>query len=287
MKTSLVLAITFLSVLNPLRAIEYALYVKERGEGWSVNTDGGIAGTTGQARKTDAFSVSGFPFKAEFRIHVESQGWLPWAPCDGNFLSGNGQSLEGIEFRFPDGLPKNTKLLGRAHVEGKGWMKTIILEEGVILGTTGESKRLEAVQLCLGEGSQFTNTEKAQATIDALSVAEINLRGGHWTAEEAGKYVGRSPAGIEEACAIAIASNFLSTLALKDCYFGGPKVCAVAAAGKVLSITGVALSCTPDPAEFSGPKSQIRDTSDWSRDHRKAIERFKSEGGPYRAPAGL
>ena len=59
--------------------------------------------------ETDAFSISGLAYPAEFRIHVERNGWHNWTPgVEGSYDSGVRKRLEAIQFRFPQGMPAGT-----------------------------------------------------------------------------------------------------------------------------------------------------------------------------------
>ena len=126
-----------------MSTIRYGLYVKDGDEGWSDVSNGEVAGTTGQSRKTDAFRISGFSFPVEFRIHVERDGWHNWmAATETNYDSGVGKRLEAIEFRFPQGISPDTKILSRVHLQGIGWTPVITVSNETVLGTTGQSRRL-------------------------------------------------------------------------------------------------------------------------------------------------
>lgn len=169
--------------------IKYSLYVKDGGpEMWSWATDGGVAGTTGQSRKTDAFQISGFEFPVEFRIHVERDGWREWKPAAENIWdTGGGKRLEAIGFRFPEGIPSDTIILGRAHVQGIGWMPIVNFQDlkddpdHHFLGTTGQSLRLEAIQIVEGSGADADENllrEKIDKEWNAINVVVQPMGGG-------------------------------------------------------------------------------------------------------------
>ena len=146
-----VVLISFFSLLTCLGEVRYALYVKDGPEGWSEASDGGVAGTTGQSRKTDAFGISGFAFPTEFRIHVERDGWHKWiAAGAGAYDGGVGKRLEAIQFQFPQGIPADTKIMARVHLQDIGWTPIVPVQDQTVLGTTGESRRLEAIQVAVG-----------------------------------------------------------------------------------------------------------------------------------------
>lgn len=80
----------------------------------------------------------------KYRVHVENLGWLKPAR-DGQTAGtvGFGLRAEAIEFL---GIPKGWKLRVHAHMEGIGW-KTFDVEEGTVVGTIGEARRLEMLQV--------------------------------------------------------------------------------------------------------------------------------------------
>jgi len=157
--------------------VRYGLFVKEGDEGWSDASQGDVAGTTGKGWKTDAFRMSGFAFPAEYRIQVgdvtifERPEWLAWtAANENNWSTGGGRTLHAIEFRFPQGIPADTKILGGVHVQTNGWMPSVTIQNGTILGTTGQTLRLEAIQIAGGSGPEADEQYLRQALATGLDV---------------------------------------------------------------------------------------------------------------------
>jgi uncharacterized protein YjdB len=128
--------------------ISYGVFLKGSpwNDRWSDAEDGKVAGTTGQYQMTDAFVIHKAPIPIEYRIHVERRGWLPWVHV-GQVTTGGGSRMEAVEFRFPNGQPPNFKMMGRAHVKKRGWLPMQTIVNNTVLGTTGKSLRLEAIQL--------------------------------------------------------------------------------------------------------------------------------------------
>jgi hypothetical protein len=155
---------------NVLGGVGYALFAKEGiPQGWSQASDGGVAGTTGESRKTDAFSIRGLSFPVEYRICVEQSGWLPWTlAADNVYNSGFGKRLEAIQFRFPQGIPSDTKILARVHLQYIGWTPIVTVADGTILGTTGMSRQLEAIQIVEGSGPNADENHLRQLLADRL-----------------------------------------------------------------------------------------------------------------------
>lgn len=121
--------ISLLASILPLHALEYGLFIKGTVEDWSSGTDGKVAGAEGNGKIADAFRISGLPVALEWRGYSSMKGWLKWTPSDGSIASAGGRSLEAIQFRFPAGLAEGKRLYGRVHVDGVGWLKTMLIEE--------------------------------------------------------------------------------------------------------------------------------------------------------------
>jgi hypothetical protein len=124
-------------------AIDYGLYVKGHVDRWLDAKDGGVAGMFGQSEMADAFRLSNAPFGVRFRIHAAKVGWRPWTKKDGQSDSAKGKQLEAIEFQ----MPANAWLLARVYLDGTKWSPIVVVRNDSILGTVGESRRLEAIQI--------------------------------------------------------------------------------------------------------------------------------------------
>ena len=180
-----------------LAGLNYGLYVNDGPEGWSSASGGEIAGTVGQGRKTGAFRISGFGFPAEFRTHAEGDGWHHWLPAvEGAFDRGVGKRLEAIQFRFRSGIPNDVTILARVHLQTIGWTPVTIVKDGTTLGTTGESRRLEAIQIVAASGPEFTDERQVQQAVAALENTVAHLRSGEWTEEQATETLTKGPAAI-------------------------------------------------------------------------------------------
>lgn len=76
----------------------------------------------------------------KYRTHVQNDGWLDWV--NGGQVSGTtgrGLRLEAVQFDFP--FRANIK----AHIERKGWVNYYDIDKDTVIGTVGESRRLEAL----------------------------------------------------------------------------------------------------------------------------------------------
>ena len=141
-------------------SIEYRSHVQ--GVGWedSWARDGEVSGTVGESRRVEAIQMrlSGADGShVWYRVHSQACGWLGWA-CDGEpagtaglsrrveayevLVLGEGEQPEGYDPERPAYVSTTS---GEAHVQGVGWQR----QSADVLGTTGQSRRLEAVGLSL------------------------------------------------------------------------------------------------------------------------------------------
>ena len=105
----------------------------------------------------DPVNDSGFSYRA----HSQDFGWLD-AVRDGQTAGTTGKSkrLEAIKVTPPEGL----ELTVKAHIQGKGWVEYKGIKAGEssgegsspndpIIGTVGESLRLEAIEVCVDKNT--------------------------------------------------------------------------------------------------------------------------------------
>jgi len=142
--------------------VKYRAHVS--GTGWqSWKKSGEMAGTTGQGRALEAVQIQlqgsyAKKYDIYYRVHASNRGWLGWAK-NGAMAGSTGMAigLEAIQIRLvgknskfsTGGSPelKRPTLSYRAHCQDKGWMGKIL--DGGTAGTTGKSKRLEALRISL------------------------------------------------------------------------------------------------------------------------------------------
>lgn len=81
-------------------------------------------------------------YKIKYRAHVQSEGWQDWKH-DGETAGTTAKSLrmEAIQIDAP------FEVRAKAHIQEIGWKDYGIINKDTIIGTTGQSKRLEC--LCL------------------------------------------------------------------------------------------------------------------------------------------
>ena len=148
-------------------SIEYRTHVQDIGWQGYVK-DGATAGTSKQSKRLEAIQIRltgdiANYYHVYYRVHAQDYGWLDWA-CDDQVAGTYGLSkrLEAIEIKLVrDGDPapgstnkpyvfKNVSY--STHVQDIGWQAAQV--NGDIAGTTGKSKRLEAIKINL-ENQQY------------------------------------------------------------------------------------------------------------------------------------
>lgn len=141
------------------------------GIGWQdLKTNNDMAGTTGQSRQMEAIRIAltgqlGDNYNIWYRGYIEGKGWMGWTK--NGYPSGSvgaGLRLEAVESRIlpktsplsptagnsiynpkNKSLPLTYELAYAAHVGSIGWMDSVPANS--ISGTTGQSKRLEAIRV--------------------------------------------------------------------------------------------------------------------------------------------
>ena len=165
--------------------IEYEAHVQDIGWQRTVS-NGDLAGTTGRSKRLEAIRIRLTGEIAEYydiyyRVHIENQGWLGWAK-NGESAGSQAMSLrlEAIEIKLlpkndtsitiqnDSFLYKNAKITYQAHVQDIGYQN--VVTENNIAGTTGRSKRLEALKIDLN--TSINGNIEYQSYIDRLGWEE-------------------------------------------------------------------------------------------------------------------
>ena len=163
--------------------IEYKTHIEDIGWERYFKKNNEISGTSGQSKRLEAIKIKLTGEVAEhydvyYRVHAQEFGWLGWAK-NGELsgTSGYAYRLEGIEIKLVDkgtNFPEYgqaiafnskdgstyvepTKVKYTTHVEDIGWQNYVY--DGVMAGTSGQSKRLEAIKIKLEDQEYPGNIE--------------------------------------------------------------------------------------------------------------------------------
>lgn len=123
-------------------------------DAWQYTSKATIPGILGGVDCSDWWT-DWEPVHIKYRAHVQKDGWLP-AVQDGEIAGTTGQSkrLEAIKITPPEGMILKVE----AHIQKDGWKTYTGIKAGKssgtgssktdpIIGTVGESKRLEAIKI--------------------------------------------------------------------------------------------------------------------------------------------
>lgn len=136
------------STPKPQPTIEYRGHVQNIGWQTKLAKNGETAGTTGKGLRLEALEYNPKGFTLDAEAHIQNMGWVK-QKNNRIGTTGKGLRMEAIKF-IPKGLPAGKKLMGRVHIQdedGDGWTPWTVCDGVVTLGTAGEGKRIEAIQL--------------------------------------------------------------------------------------------------------------------------------------------
>lgn len=134
---------------SDMGSIVYSGHQQSYGDLCAVS-DGVVLGTTGQAKRMEAISISlsggTVSGSIQYRTHVQSYGWQNWK-SDGAVSGTVGQSkrLEAIEIKLSGDIENYCDVWYRVHVEKYGWLGWA--KNGQTAGTTGISYRIESIEI--------------------------------------------------------------------------------------------------------------------------------------------
>lgn len=150
--------------------LEAQAHVQDIGwQGWK--NSGSVAGTTGQGKRIEAiqFRLTGDLAKTYdvwYRANVQTIGWMGWTK-DGSSagttgVAGRMEAMQVILLKKGSAAPTSSdqgttltfvsapEIEYSAHVQNIGWQKKVSNDQ--VAGTTGQSKRIEAITMQLVEG---------------------------------------------------------------------------------------------------------------------------------------
>ena len=132
-----------------------------QGRGWQNWTSAGkVSGTTGKSLRAEAVQIKltgnyAKKYDVVYRVHVQNFGWLAWTKNGATAgTTGMAYRMEAIQIKLVK--KGKTKTTGKAyikpisvsysaHVQNIGWQNYV--SNGATAGTTGQSKRLEAIKI--------------------------------------------------------------------------------------------------------------------------------------------
>ncbi|NLT12517.1 MAG: hypothetical protein GXY06_08940 [Clostridiaceae bacterium] len=180
--------------------IEYRTHVQDIG--WmDWVSDNEVSGTSGHSKRLEAIQVrltgaAGTAYDVYYRVHVQDIGWMDWAKNgEASGTTGYGYRLEAIEiclvlkggtspgvssWPFVDAYAPSATVDYKAHVQNIGWQNYV--SNGALCGTSGQSKRLEAIQIKLeniaGDIEYRTHVQDI-GWMDWVSDNEVSGTSGH------------------------------------------------------------------------------------------------------------
>lgn len=152
---------------NSNLGITYRTHVQTYGwQNWVSN--GAVSGTSGQSKRLEAIQIKltgkdKDKYDVYYRVHAQTYGWLGWAK-NGQMAGTAGQSkrLEainivivekgknpGVTTTKPYFSPTSGIVNYRTHVQTYGWQRWV--NDKDLSGTSGEGKRLEGIEIKLGD----------------------------------------------------------------------------------------------------------------------------------------
>ncbi|OUZ16087.1 hypothetical protein A5868_001005 [Enterococcus sp. 12F9_DIV0723] len=142
--------------------IQYRTHIQDSGWESSFKADNAVSGTTGKKKRLESIQIKltgelAKHFDVYYRVHAQEFGWLDWAK------NGESAGTEGLAYRLESlqirlikkgsnelassskAFIKRPALTYRSHVESAGWQNYV--KDGHKTGTSGQNKRLEAIQI--------------------------------------------------------------------------------------------------------------------------------------------
>ncbi len=137
-----------------------------------------VAGTTGKSKSIEALKITltgelSNQYDVIYRAHVQNIGWQRWQR-NGSVAGTTGQSkrIEAVQVYLQlksEKVPINevdTTIFYKSHVQDIGWMSEVASSN--ISGTTGKSKRVEAIQVSLPEDMAMYGNVSVQAHVQDI-----------------------------------------------------------------------------------------------------------------------
>ena len=144
--------------------IQYMSHIQDIG--WdSWKEEGEVSGTANGQKRLEAVKIRLTEEMEErydiyYRVHAQNFGWMGWAKNgEAAGTEGYGYRVEAIQIKIVKKgaqapgtteqcfSKKWTSIVYSAHVQDIGWQNNV--KDGALAGTTGESKRVEAIKISL------------------------------------------------------------------------------------------------------------------------------------------
>ncbi len=173
--------------------ITYKTHVQSYGWMDSVS-NGKVSGTTGKSKRVEAIQINLTGEMAEhydvyYRVHSQTYGWLGWAKngqsAGTEGLSKRVEAMEIVLVKKGQSAPGSTEqpfvtnlsVSYSTHVQSYGWMKTV--KNGASSGTTGKSKRVEAIKISLNKtpysgGITYKTHVQSYGWMDSVSNGKVS-----------------------------------------------------------------------------------------------------------------
>lgn len=176
------------STANPFikKNLKYQSHVENYG--WmNWVSDDTISGTTGQALRTEAVSISlvdpEYSGSIKYRGHVQNIGWQNWV-SDGAVAGTTGKKLrlEAIQIELTGQMAENYDIYYRCHVANFGWLDWA--SNGQSAGSAGWNHAIEAIEIKLvkkGEGisqatkNHFISNDWQATQLEESTIVEMNI----------------------------------------------------------------------------------------------------------------
>ena len=141
--------------------LDVMLHVQDKGDTWYRGVKKGgndpVMGTEGESKRVEGIQVN--VTKREgyardkilyYRCHVQDHGWTGWVR-EGGYCGTRGESkrVEAIQMMLVVEQDASDPINGngiryRVHTQDYGWLPEV--HDGMVAGTTGQSRRIEAIQ---------------------------------------------------------------------------------------------------------------------------------------------
>ena len=169
--------------IKPVKHMDVTVHIKDDGDKTYKNiTKDTIIGTTGQNKRLEALKIESGDTVYLYRVHQKDLGWSAWC-VNGQWAGQKGKSkqIEAIEIKvadiayighvqgsgdtiwMADGMTAGTDgkrleavriksqhcgdVEAQAHIQQEGWKDYGKINQNTVIGTTGESLRLECLKL--------------------------------------------------------------------------------------------------------------------------------------------